>query len=222
MVQIGFQTKFKPAVENGIDTLLGRPLRNSGFLPKLQTIRAMRRTNMPTAGCDLQLFTGLRTSSCRRLANVRCSGVRPISLAGLVRDPVRQYPDAEIRIANEPVADLDAFARLDGFQRYEDFAEFFRHGGKSCFDGYLIEWDAVLIRGPLFAASLSGRTVNGSQRDGGRLVHAVPVKGKPDLTSLALCRVKPGRTSGVGWGSQGDHVSATPENVTCKRCLVLL
>jgi len=38
-----FQTQFRDGVENGFDSLEGRPLRHAGVEPKTNTIRAMRK-----------------------------------------------------------------------------------------------------------------------------------------------------------------------------------
>lgn len=76
---------------------------------------------------------------------------------------------------------------------------------------------------------LAGRCLDGAERDGGRLFHAVPVpiteddKAAPRTATeahlvelanygVALCGAKPGRQS-VGWSAHGG------DEVTCKRCL---
>lgn len=56
------------------------------------------------------------------------------------------------------------------------------------------------------SCALAGRCANGSERDGGTVVHAVP-----ERRSTALCGAKPGRRS-AGWGEP------LPTGITCVRC----
>lgn len=65
MVAYNFQTDFAP------DILSGR---------KLSTIRPNGKRRHAVAGDELQLYVGMRTSSCRLLLRVPCIGSRPIEI----------------------------------------------------------------------------------------------------------------------------------------------
>lgn len=116
MVAFNFSPRFAPLVESGAKT---------------QTIR---RTARATVGKRIQLYVGQRTPDCRKLVDpdpvcILCQYValRPDSITvGNVADHPR---------------DFDAFARLDGFEGYDDMLGWFeRMYGSRYFVGYLTRW----------------------------------------------------------------------------------
>ena len=125
MVAYSFQKRFAPRIEDGT---------------KRHTIRLdPRRHARP--GEALQLFVGMRTTSCRKIiADPLCISVEPIQIDF----------DAEGRIAaacidDNPVADLDGFALADGFESLSDMEGFWvmHHGLLRAFHGVLIAWVPV-------------------------------------------------------------------------------
>jgi uncharacterized protein YqfB (UPF0267 family) len=93
---------------------------------KSQTIRAERKRHV-RVGEEMQLYTGMRTSYCKLIARVTCTGIRPITL-----DMADEHSDA--------------FARRDGFTNWEEMKQFWRqeHPGVEVFHGVLILWGPPL------------------------------------------------------------------------------
>lgn len=134
MVAYSFKKRFAPPILLG---LTPGPL-TEGM--KRQTIRNDRKRHArPTE--ELQLYTGMRTSSCLLLGKPICTAVAPVRLilghVGLVE------------IDGEPgVADakgLDLFARFDGFRDWADLRAFWAeaHEGVVDFVGVLIRWRPI-------------------------------------------------------------------------------
>jgi len=113
MVALNFMPKFAAAVEAGA---------------KRQTIR---RTARCQPGDALQLYTGQRTGECRKIGEVVCRRVRPVTIAEdcLVLDGWRL-----------PSGDAHQFARADGFVTLDKMRRFFRKQYGLPFDGFVIEW----------------------------------------------------------------------------------
>ena len=115
MVAYNFQSQFAPLVESGAKT---------------QTIRAVGNRRHAVAGNTLQLYTGMRTKSCRLLLRAPCLSVQKIeiTLGGAVYldgdwlHPCHRYP----------------LAVADGFKNEDEFYEFFLK--KAAFEGVLIKW----------------------------------------------------------------------------------
>ena len=98
-------------------------------------------------GQELQLYTGMRTKQCRLITRKTC----------LVVDRVRlHFGCREIALASlerylRATAELDAFARFDGFADFEDMTTFWRDNRASrrpgedgvIFDGWHIRWMAL-------------------------------------------------------------------------------
>lgn len=123
MVAYSFKPRFAPLIVEGMKT---------------QTIRAPRQRHA-RPGEDIQLFTGMRTAQCKRIATVRCTDVLAVE--------IWFEPNGQIgRITTDglPVWDLDAFAVRDGFADAADMAAFWAetHGRGGQFTGVLIEWAA--------------------------------------------------------------------------------
>jgi len=106
---------------------------------KRQTIRAERRSRHARPGERMQLFFAMRSKQCQFLGEPRCTGVWPIHLS---------FAPASVLIEGMPspqgAAELDAFARRDGFGDWAELAAFWaeRHGRTvaSGFQGVLLIW----------------------------------------------------------------------------------
>jgi hypothetical protein len=84
---------------------------------KRQTLRLPRKR--PTkAGERLKLYTGMRTKQCRLLLEVVCRSVTPVTI-----DNHSIFMDGK----RLDVVDSVRFAKADGFERIEDFIEFFHN-----------------------------------------------------------------------------------------------
>lgn len=118
MPSLSFQKRFVPRVESG---------------EKLHSIRPRRKNPgqwMP--GKTVHLFYAMRTKHCRRLGIGRITELRDVVIC---------HTHVEIdgaRITEE--ADLDAFARADGFESWADFIPFFSEFYGLPWEGSLIKW----------------------------------------------------------------------------------
>lgn len=130
MVALNFMSKFADDVEMG---------------HKCRSIRAPRKDGRnPSAGCQLQLYTGMRTRVCRKLADVKCMRVRPVLIDyfGVEIDGRRLFcgnSPAYLGPVDPEGYDGD-FAHADGFNCFQDMAEFFAKTHGLPFSGFLIEW----------------------------------------------------------------------------------
>jgi len=115
MVALNFQAQFADAVESG---------------RKKCTIRAPRKDGRePRPGDKLQLYTGMRSKACRKLAETICAAVSPIEITS-----------ESITIAGVPSSVPGEIARRDGFETFTDMAKFFGDEHGLPFRGFLIEW----------------------------------------------------------------------------------
>lgn len=98
---------------------------------KRQTIR--RRRKRPTrVGDRLILYTGMRTASCRKLAEAVCKCLRDISIFGpgqVSMDGWPLFPD-----------EIEALAEADGFLSAYEFIDFFRRQYGLPFEGVIVMW----------------------------------------------------------------------------------
>jgi hypothetical protein len=133
MVALNFMKRFASDVERGI---------------KLRTFRLDGKRRPPRAGETLQLYTGMRTKSCRLLATAPCTYVQPCILrvgrkqawgVSLCRDTAGGGRAVE-RI--DSFHALDDFAKLDGFRNWSELVAFFapRADGAGQVKGQLIHW----------------------------------------------------------------------------------
>lgn len=123
MVAINFSPRFAPLVEAGT---------------KRQTIR---RTARCRPGDRLQLYTGQRTKSCRKLVNPdpTCLMTYPCEILsdGVIVGDLRSRIGIERILSPTP----DDFARADGFRDYDDMLAWFRNRyGPGEFVGRVIRW----------------------------------------------------------------------------------
>ena len=103
---------------------------------KRQTIRADRKRHA-REGEALQLYTGMRTRQCALIGRAVCEATLPVRL-----DFVR----SKIELAGENLTDpreLDAFARIDGFDYWYDLFAFWKenHAETRLFSGVVIRWN---------------------------------------------------------------------------------
>jgi hypothetical protein len=115
MPSFNFKKQFAGLVEAGVKT---------------QTIRQMRKRPI-RVGDDLYLFTGLRTSKCRRLITTVATEVIAITIdhdeVVLGCDPLRRDQVCEL-------------AKADGFESVSEFKDFFSSHYGFPFFGQLIKW----------------------------------------------------------------------------------
>lgn len=131
MVAFNFQKRFAPDVEDGT---------------KLQTIRATRKDGKSPCkiGDALQLYTGMRTKSCRKLNDAVCTAVRAVRIedrpfGGLYMDNYKLQPGGGNQYPNPKEFDND-FARADGFEDFMSMYFWFQNTHGLPFEGYLIKW----------------------------------------------------------------------------------
>lgn len=101
---------------------------------KRQSVRT--RSFLP--GSPLYLFTGLRTSSCKRLGTGHVTSVRDILI-----DYRRYVPVIKIDGVTLSGKGMEEFARKDGFICLDDFMDFFSDHYDLPFRGFVIEWALV-------------------------------------------------------------------------------
>jgi hypothetical protein len=124
MVAYSFQRQFADPI------LMGR---------KRHTVRAPRKRHA-RPGEALQLYTGMRTKSCRLIARATCESVEPIGLY-FHRRPSNDWVMIGARTLDRPAA-LDEFAYSDGFDDWGALRAFWlrHHGSLQNFDGLIIKW----------------------------------------------------------------------------------
>lgn len=117
MSALNFMAQFAPPVELRI---------------KRQSIRA--NASRFHVGKPIQLYTGMRTKSCRKLARIDpiCTAVTPIAI---------RVDYVALDGWRMPSGDLEQFAIADGFPGVEHFLNFFLTAAEPAFDGSLIKWD---------------------------------------------------------------------------------
>lgn len=159
MVAYSFKRRFVAPIQAGLGILPGIPKVHHGesigpsarsvveYLPatapphpKRQTIRAHRRRHA-RPGEELQLYCGQRTKGCFLIGKARCVGAESIRLLFGRRTDViiNRVP------INPTDANLDKFARADGFADWNALREFWseEHGAIERFDGVIIYWEPL-------------------------------------------------------------------------------
>lgn len=133
MAILSFKKRFAGKVRNG---------------SKRQTIRAFRKYPI-TPGETLYLYTALRTKWAKKLREVKCKSVEPITIFLNSGTITIGYHDTGYQIFNT-TSELNTFAQADGFKNWEDMKAFWiaEHGVKKGkrkvilknFQGILIKW----------------------------------------------------------------------------------
>lgn len=125
MVAYSFQAQFIDPIRSG---------------RKRQTVRAIGKRRHARPGDQLQLYTGMRTRSCRLQARAVCADVQPIRI-----EFSTMYPGDVVRIGDGPriwQGDLDPFAQSDGFDSWQAMRDFWskHHPHVLQFYGVIIFW----------------------------------------------------------------------------------
>lgn len=125
MPLLGFQKQFAPAVESGA---------------KRQTIRAFRKDKRdPKVGQTLYLYTGLRTKSCRKLGEAKCTSAEPFAIVWGLHRWVGMKTVG--RCLRRFVGDsADQLAQDDGFEDFTAMRDWFDKTHGLPFRGLLIRW----------------------------------------------------------------------------------
>lgn len=118
MTAFNFKPEFVPMIESG---------------HKRSTIRSTRRCS---PGGIMQLYTGQRTKSCRKIMDVRCIGVAEIEIND--SDIWRLPNPAEGKVFVNP-----RLAHQEGFQNEVDMLAFFRTKYGLPYRGWLHVWGAL-------------------------------------------------------------------------------
>lgn len=121
MVAYNFQRELAPKVES---------------LQKRQTVRAHGRRRHARPGDALQLYTGQRTRSCRKLLDATCTAVADV----IIDRDENALP--RIHIAGQKLDALEAyaFAKADGFTSAEAMIQWFEQQHGLPFDGVCVQW----------------------------------------------------------------------------------
>lgn len=117
MVALNFKPEFSLAVETG---------------RKRQTIRLPRKDGRdPKPGDALQLYTGMRQRTCRKLREAKCTNIEAIQI----------YRNM-IVLAGRELGHQEAsdFAKADGFGSFGDMTNWFHKTHGLPFAGLLIQW----------------------------------------------------------------------------------
>lgn len=125
MVAYNFQSQFVDPILSGT---------------KLQTIRQIGKRRHARPGETLQLYTGMRTNRCYRIiTDPVCIAAIPVELRIGRSLLITQITLGE-SILTRP-ADLEAFARNDGFASLQAMSDYWRASyGEPIFTGLLIAW----------------------------------------------------------------------------------
>lgn len=131
MPSINFKTEFAEPVKNGT---------------KRQTIRQLRK-NPIKPGDMLTMFTGQRTTNCRKLCMHKCKSVEEIEMT---RELTYDYPEStnatghiwDVKIDGRGItgAEVRHIAMKDGFKDNKSFFDFFQSHYGDNFKGVLIKW----------------------------------------------------------------------------------
>jgi hypothetical protein len=124
VVAYNFQARFAPAVADGT---------------KRQTIRARGKRRHARPGDQLQLYTGMRTKTCRKLRDAVCHDACSILIEA---DKVFTFHPQEILLG----AALERLARYDGFQSWAEMRAWFDQVHGLPFSGVMIRWMVPIPR----------------------------------------------------------------------------
>lgn len=113
------------------------------------TIRNKRAGRNPTrpgghafAGERLRLYTGMRTARCMLIADKVCIGVAQIGVHFEPQRRVHIILNEQSKLHYRGKAQLDEFAKFDGFTRFEDLEAKLKafYGPMVIFHGWHIRW----------------------------------------------------------------------------------
>ena len=130
MVAYNFKKQFAALVESG---------------EKKQTIRAIGRRRHAAPGNALQLYTGQRTKSCRKLLDAVCTETQRITISITDKEGLSiWWTDTGYAFT---LSEMEALATADGFGHdgsdpIKEFIEFFE--SRSPLYGVLIKWNCLV------------------------------------------------------------------------------
>lgn len=112
---------------------------------KRRSIRARRKDGRdPKPGDKLQLYTGMRHKTCRKLRDAVCTRVRTVAIdhTGIKLDGRTLWTGDTPAYHGAPDAERyeGDFCRADGFDSFTDLSAFFEKHHGLPFNGLLIEW----------------------------------------------------------------------------------
>lgn len=127
MPAYNFKKQFAPDVESG---------------KKRMTIRKKGKRKPPVVGEKIKLYTGMRTKSCRLLAEPVCVDVAEIKIRTKFDEVLIRIGGDEYFCLFDSHKALTHIAQRDGFETKEQFFNYFaeiadEHGD---FYGHMIEW----------------------------------------------------------------------------------
>lgn len=127
MPALNFQEQFAEAVETG---------------EKRQTIRAHRRDRRQHCkpGDMLKLYTGMRSKSCRLLAEAEVLSVRTVKIMPTCMELDGRPLLSAIYTRDQPEPTDNEFAEADGFDSFMDMADWISDAHGLPFEGVVIQW----------------------------------------------------------------------------------
>jgi hypothetical protein len=122
MVAYNFQARFADMVERG---------------QKTRTIRAIGKRRHAARGDKIELYTGMRTKSCRKLGDAVCIASAPVKITrmGFI---CRGFTGGQTLATG-----LDDFAQRDGFRDFDEMVAWLTETHGMPFEGQLIMWDLL-------------------------------------------------------------------------------
>lgn len=114
------------------------------YHPKRQTIRAIGKKRHARPGETVQLYCGLRTQHCFKIADAKCSSADSIRM-----QIASDRPWIWMKIGNDVSGPItENFARADGFASVEEMWKFWRkeHPDTPDFRGVLIRWEPLQVQ----------------------------------------------------------------------------
>lgn len=121
MVAYNFQYQFAELVETG---------------KKRQTIRPKGRRRHALPGEQLQLYTGMRTKSCRKLTDAICEARGEVNIETTPTGFLQIYINGQKLNQSE----AHAFSVADGFSSSSELGEWFYQRYGLPFEGVYIQW----------------------------------------------------------------------------------
>lgn len=121
MVAYNFQARFADQVEQG---------------GKRQTIRAHGKRRHARQGDALQLYTGMRTRSCRKLRDAICNAAAIV----LIDRDINGLAKIEVEGQRLDALEKFAFATADGFSSAGEMVDWFEQQHGLPFSGVCIQW----------------------------------------------------------------------------------
>ena len=112
------------------------------FGNKRQTVRAPRKDHRPhcKVGDTIKLYTGMRTKSCRLLAEATVTRISRVKI-----EPTCMYLNDRLVPSTFYGRDCEQtdneFAEADGFESFMDMSKWFEDTHGLPFEGVVIQWD---------------------------------------------------------------------------------